>query len=149
MRTLIQDLGEPDAMELPKQDEPSPAGQWFRWNTGDGQDTLIALGDDYSPDEPNYRAPVRLIAFRANKEGMARKTVFGLEVNRTTRAEVRKRLAGVYPSALASSGLLGERGYFVSSLQLNRNGVYTYLLFDVHDILVGVAQATFSVDGAD
>lgn len=147
MRTLITVLGKPDEVELPPASEPSPAGQWFRWNPGVKYNTVIALGGDYSPTTPNYRAGVGLLGVRANKRGVVTETIHGFELNRTTRAQVEESLVGLWPSTFAKGDWLGEGTYFRTALQFLKNDVYTYFLFDARDRLVGVAQATFPVDG--
>jgi hypothetical protein len=150
MRALIAVLGSPDEVELPLPlaSEPSPVGQWFRWNPGAQYNTVIALGGDYSPTKPNLHAGVGLLAVRANKRGVVTDTIHGFELNRTTRQEVERSLGGLAPS-MAIGAWLGEGDYFRSALQFLKNDLYTYFLFDAHDRLVGVAQATFYVDGAD
>ena len=149
MRELIALLGEPDRIELPPPDEPSPAGQWFRWEPGSASVTVIALGDDYSATEPNFRADVRLLALCADERGLATPAVYGFELNRTTRAEVERRLGGLAPSTLAARDLLGEGERFRSALQQSGGDLYTYFLFAADERLVAVAQSTFSLDGAD
>jgi hypothetical protein len=150
MRTLIAVLGPPDEVELPLPlaSEPSPRGQWFRWNPGAKYNTVIALGGDYSPTKPNFRAGVGLLAMRANKRGVVTETIHGFELNRTTRGEVEQSLVGLAPSTLAERDLLCEGKYFRSALQFMKHDIYTYFLFDADERLVGVAQAAFYVDGA-
>jgi len=145
--SLIAVMGEPDRIDLPPADEPSPAGQWFRWNPGPKYNTVIALAGDYSATKPNLRAGIGLLAVRANKRGIVTTTIHGFELNRTTRQEVEQSLVGLAPSNI--SDWLGEGNYIRSALQFMKRDIYTYFLFGAEDRLVGVAQASFYVDGAD
>lgn len=146
-RTVIVVLGEPDESELLPVSEPSPAGQYFCRNPGPKYNTVVAFGGDYSPATPNYRAGVGLFGVRANKRGAVAETIHGFKLNRTTREEVERSFVGLWPNAFAEGEWPGEGDYFRSALAFFKNDLYTYFLLDAHDRLVGVAQATFPVDG--
>lgn len=143
-------LGKPDAVQLPGGDDPSSWGQWFRWEQQDKSAVFAALGDDYSPDTPDFGATVRFIELRAKAGGGAKETIHGFTLNRTFRAEVEKALGGVLqPSVLYKRTELASDGLYRDALKYERDRLFTYFFFGVEGRLVGVAQATFDVEGAD
>jgi len=59
---FITEFGEPESVELPDLDDPSPWGQFYEWNINSKNLRVIALGDDYNSDSPNYNAESRLFS---------------------------------------------------------------------------------------
>jgi hypothetical protein len=145
---LVVKFGEPDTVQLPSRDDPSPWGQWFRWSLGK-RVTFTALGNDYDLRKANRRAGVSLIEVRAHR-GVVSSTILGLEFNRSTRSDA-ERVLGISgePSIMAQRSELGAGGLYRSALKVEQGGVWTYFLFGKTERLVGILQSAFDVDGAD
>lgn len=150
---LEADLGQPDSIERPDADDPSPWGQWLEWTLEDGS-TFRALCDDYSPDSTDSAASVRVIELRAALEPVAGRlaetpTVLGLDLNGSDIEEVRDALPGGEPSLWHDRGELDPGDVYRDTIRYEYGGLYTYFFFGEDGLLVGVAQATLQADMAD
>jgi len=135
---LRKRFGKPDQIDVPRKHDLCPQGQWYRWSARQNGVIVSALGDDYS-QTPNYKAPVRFVQCMALHE-VETKSIYGFELNKTTRSEVEKRFDGQTKKC--------EGNYQKQDvLKLVVGDCFTYFFF-TSSRLVGVAQSTFDMDSA-
>jgi hypothetical protein len=135
---LEQWLGHPDRIDL-SADVPNPDGQWFRWGIGRSSDTFSAMNDQYD-GKANLRSRVWFVELRANRRGVARRTLLGFVFNRTTKARVKRTFGG---------RLVACRGRFGPwNLKYYHKGLWTYFIFSSRARLVGIAQGTSDLDSS-
>lgn len=151
--TLETDMGDPDSIERPSADDPSPWGQWWVWERPDGT-RFRALADDYSPDSTDRTAGVSYIELRATAQPepgttVATPTVHGFTLDGTDIHQVDEALPASVPSMMHDRPELDSEDAYHASLLYEQGGLYTYFFFDDVGMLVGVGQAVFYMDGAD
>lgn len=145
---LENQFGQPNSIELPDENDPSPWGQWFEWSRPDGS-TLRALADDYDPASANHHADVRLIEIRAPERNRTTRTIHGFALNHTKRTDVEKSLGSLQQSSLHERSELDVNDVYRDSVKIENDGLYTYFLFESDGHLIGVVQASLDMDYAD
>lgn len=135
---LRKRFGKPDRIDFPKKHDLCPQGQWYRWSARQNGVLVSALGDDYS-QSPNYKAPVRFIQCMALHK-VETKSIYGFELNKTTRSEIEKRFIG---RTIKCEGNYQKQDV----LKIVVGDCFTYFFF-TSGRLVGVAQSTFDMETA-
>jgi hypothetical protein len=140
---LMAKLGKPRRVDLPSQADldATPVGQWFRWAQAGTGYTVSALGDEYSR-KANYRAPVRYVELAVGSSKARATTLYGFELNSTTRGDVVKRLG----TLVRADGNLKSWGH--DALTYVDGDMYVYFFFGRDGRLIGVASSTFDIDHA-
>lgn len=150
---LEADLGKQDSTERPTEDDPSPWGQWLEWDRPDGS-KFRALVDDYSSTTTDKRASIRYIELRAaplpdSGDVVHTQTIQGFVLNESDIYAVHAALPGDGPSMMHERDELDPADLYHNTIVYEKDGLYTYCFFGDSGMLVGVGQATFSMDGAD
>jgi hypothetical protein len=147
---VVDQLGEPTAVDLPDPEDPSPWGQWFRWDVADGAYTYSALSDSYSSDAPDYAANFNVSVLRLDGTAASPALIDGVSLGRTTREDLEALLGDQLASSnLANRGEFDDTGAYASCLSRKQDDVFVFYLFDDDDVLAGLAQATFDIGNVD
>jgi hypothetical protein len=147
---VVDQLGEPTAVDLTNiEKDPSPWGQWFRWDVADGAYTYSALNDNYS-DAPDYAANFNVTVLRLDGTDSSPALIDSVSLGRTTREDLEALLGDQLASSdLATRWQFDDTGAYASCLSRKQDDVFVFYLFDDDDVLAGLAQATFDVGNVD
>jgi hypothetical protein len=148
---VVDKLGEPSAVQLPDlEKDPSPWGQWFRWEVAGGDNTFSVLNEAYSDKTPDYKADVKVSVLRRDGDVVSPVVIDGVSLGKTTRSDVETIFGDkVKSSNLATRWQFDETGVYASCLVRKQGGIYTFYLFDQDDVLAGLAQATYDLGNVD
>lgn len=148
--SLYSELGEPDSVELPAADDPSPWGQWLRWSVSGGDYTFTANTDSYVPESVARDAMVVATELRANTSTETdEEVVHGLPMG-AAMADAQTALGGaLVQSDLANRSEIDPDDVYGDSLKYVEPDRYTFFMFDHENRLKGVVVATFDIGNVD
>jgi hypothetical protein len=146
---FVKALGEPDRVEMPVAEDPTPVGQIYQW----GRDyvTLNVIADDYSPSKINPRAEVRAAYILGNGHRM--RSLYDTVIGVDRYADVYRKIVQYLERVGADKRLIEEAGSEYTEypqmirLQDPKTGYYNVFYFR-YGILDKVAQGTFDLSRA-
>jgi hypothetical protein len=144
---IVSKFGKPTSVELPSEEslQTTPWGQWFRWKQHSTGYTVTALGDEYSRT-PNHGAGVRYVELKVGPSKRQAKTLFGFELNSTSRREVVARFGRKLRPSDPNGNFM--RAFHEDAMTYVDGDVFTFFFFGSDGRLIGVAQSTFNPDQA-
>lgn len=128
--------GQPINVELPHPQDPSPSGQWFRWEIKKKGLFLTALADDYS-QVPNHEASVRVLKIKSIDPKKPVKGIYGYTINETKKSTIQAE----HKDTIQESVRFTVKYY--------ENKLWTYYACNKDGIVNEIIQSTFNLDEAD